>query len=145
MKSLPCVVSLAALAFALGASAETGQKAFGVLTVHALVQPTASLKFEFKNDGVVIVPGDVARGYVELSAASVLSIATLNLRPDITVDFTPVADLFRTLEILTQDRTSSAAGGRSGPAESVLTYRIYLAEGVKPGRYALPLTFNVTL
>jgi hypothetical protein len=144
MKSFVPSVLMAALAFAPLADAETGRRALGILNVQALVQPTASFKFEFRDDGLVVTPGDLARGYVELSAASFLSISLLKLRPEITVDFSPVADLFKALEILTEERRTSAAGGSSG-GEAVLTYRIYLADGAKPGRYGLPLTFNIAL
>jgi hypothetical protein len=144
VRFLTFFVSAAALALPIGATAE-GQKAFGILSVHALVQPTASLKFEFRNEGLIVTPGDLVRGYVELSAASVLSIATLNLKPEITVDFNPVARLFRSLEILNEGTRTAAAGGGYPAPSAVLTYRIHLAEGALPGRYALPLTFNVTL
>lgn len=142
MRSWVSAAALAAIAVT-AVGAETGKKAFGVLQVFAIVQPSAAFKFEFRNEAVVVTPGDLARGFVDLPAASMLSIDTLALRPDITVDFSPVADLFKSLEIRTEEQKLSAAGGRS--AESLLTYRLYLADGARPGRYALPLTFNVTL
>jgi hypothetical protein len=140
------IAFLGLLAALSPAGAETGQKAFGLITVVANVQPTAVLKFQFTTVQLNVTAEDIARGYIELPVSSLLSVNAGKLVPNVVVDFTPTEGAFRSLEIRTRDSFTAASGQTSGTAsEAVLSYRINLAERARPGNYPMPLTVNVLL
>lgn len=147
MRLLFYVAFLGLLAMLQPASAETGQKAFGLINAVVEVQPTAVLKFQFTTVQLNVTPEDIARGYIELPASSLLSVNAGKLVPNVVVDFTPTEGAFRSLEIRT--RTSfTAASGQTSPApgsEAVLSYRINLAERARPGNYPMPLVVSILL
>src|ERR1700757_4063122 len=92
---------------------ETGGKAFGLLPVRAEVRPTASLKFEIKSTQLFITALDIKRGYIDLPS-SFLSVNVGGALPAVVVEFTPVADLFRSMEIRTTDTVAAAGGSARG-------------------------------
>jgi hypothetical protein len=139
------ILLIGAAAFLLPASADTGKKAFGLISVAANVQPTAVLKFQSKTVQLTVTPEDIARGYIELPASSLLSVNAGNLRPNVVVDFTPTQGAFKSLEIRTHGAFTAASGQTSKTSEAVLSYRINLADQAKPGRYPMPLTVRVLL
>jgi len=128
------------------AIADTGKRAVGFLGVRASVQPSAAVKLDFKSTQIVVTDGDISRGYVELPASSVVSVQAGGLVPEIVMDFTPMPDAFKSMEIRAA-HSSAAAGGTAERRlpETSLSYRFNLADGARPGLYPLPLTFNVTL
>ena len=146
MRLLFRVAFLGFLVAALPAGAETGRKAFGLFTVVVNVQPTAVLKFEFTSVQLNVTAEDIARGYIELPASSLLSVNAGKLVPNVVVDFTPAEGAFRSLEIRTRESFTAASGQTLATAsEAVLSYRINLAERAKPGSYAMPLTVSILL
>lgn len=146
MRLLFQIAFLSFLAVLLPARAETGKKAFGLITVVANVQPTAVLKFQFTTVQLNVTPEDIARGYIELPASSLLSVNAGKLVPNVVVDFMPTESAFRSLEIRTRKTFTAASGQTSGTGnEAVMSYRINLAERARPGSYPMPLTVSVLL
>src|SRR2546426_777053 len=82
-----------ALAASPAAAAESGKKAFGVITVMANVQPSVVVKYEFKTLQLSVTGEDIARGYIDLPASALLSVNAGKLAPLIVVDFVPVEGL----------------------------------------------------
>jgi hypothetical protein len=100
---------------------------------------------------ITITDADIARGYVEIPAASQLRVTSNNPAGY-------VIDFFSRLAIFTSVRVSSAGGGADlGPDGGTiiergrkgrdmpldLSYRFNLAAQVQPGTYAWPLALNV--
>jgi len=153
-----------ALAASPAAAAESGKKAFGVITVMANVQPSVVVKYEFKALQRSVTAEDIARGYIDLPASALLSVNAGKLAPLIVVDFVPVEGLkyvsirsketkVAAAELL--DRLPAPGVGEeldflrarlsSGASEAVLSYRIHFADSARPGNYSVPLTVNITL
>src|SRR2546426_2782337 len=84
-----------ALAASPAAAAESGKKAFGVITVKASVQPSAVLKTR----QLSVTAEDIARGYIDLPASALLSVNAGKLAPLIVVDFAPVEGHLNYVEI----------------------------------------------
>jgi len=163
MRLLALALCLALAAFP-AAAAESGKKAFGVITVMANVQPSVVVKYEFKALQRSVTAEDIARGYIDLPASALLSVNAGKLAPLIVVDFVPVEGLkyvsirsketkVAAAELL--DRLPAPGAGEdldflrarlsSGASEAVLSYRIHFTDQARPGNYSVPLTVNITL
>jgi hypothetical protein len=167
MRLLAFALCLALAAFP-AAAAESGKKAFGVITVMANVQPSVVVKYEFKALQRRVTAQDIARGYIDLPASALLSVNAGKLAPLIVVDFVPVEGRLKHVEIRSKEtkvatsedldllRARLPALGEfglykpmampgSGASEAVLSYRIHFADQARPGNYSVPLTVNITL
>jgi len=172
MRLLAFALCLALAAFP-AAAAESGKKAFGVITVTANLQPSAVIKYEFKALQLSATAEDIARGHIDLPASLLLSVNAGKLAPLIVVDFVPVEGRLRYVEIRSKqtkvaatellDRLPAPGAGLlraqlrglgpnkpmampgSGASEAVLSYRIHFADQARPGNYSVPLTVNITL
>src|SRR2546425_13215284 len=98
MRLLGLALCLALAAFT-AAAAESGKKAFGVITVMANVQPSVVVKYEFKGLQHSVTAEDIARGYIDLPASALLSVNAGKLAPLIVVDFAPVEGFIKHVEI----------------------------------------------
>ena len=173
MRLLAFALCLALAAFPAAAAAESGKKAFGVITVTANLQPSAVIKYEFKALQLSATAEDIARGHIDLPASLLLSVNAGRLAPLIVVDFVPVEGRLRYVEIRSKqtkvaatellDRLPAPGAGLlraqlrglgpnkpmampgSGASEAVLSYRIHFADQARPGNYSVPLTVNITL
>ena len=172
MRLLAFALCLALAAFP-AAAAESGKKAFGVITVTANLQPSAVIKYEFKALQLSATAEDIARGHIDLPASLLLSVNAGKLAPLIVVDFVPVEGHLKYVEIRSKqtkvaatellDRLPAPGAGLlraqlrglgpnkpmampgSGASEAVLSYRIHFADQARPGNYSVPLTVNITL
>jgi len=172
MRLLAFALCVALAAFP-AAAAESGKKAFGVITVTANLQPSAVIKYEFKALQLRATAEDIARGHLDLPASLLLSVNAGRLAPLIVVDFVPVEGRLRYVEIRSKqtkvaatellDRLPAPGAGLlraqlrglgpnkpmampgSGASEAVLSYRIHFADQARPGNYSVPLTVNITL
>src|SRR5258708_32547833 len=88
-----------ALAASPAAAAESGKKAFGVITVMANVQPSVVVKYEFTARQRSVTPEDIARAYIDLPASALLSVNAGKLAPLIVLDFAPVEGRLKYVEI----------------------------------------------
>lgn len=125
------------------------------IAVIARVAPWVKLYHEHQQMQLTITPADVARGYVEVSAASRFTVSTNNPTGYI-LDFQPRSDIFRSVAIYDPavNAEIGAGGGRviqSGAGRGVarmqveLNYRFYLAESAQAGTYFWPLLVSVSL
>jgi hypothetical protein len=92
------VVAGAAL---MPAAATAAGNTVAVLLVSAQVRPSAVFKFDVKTSRISVSEADIAAGYIELPASSLLSMKTPGLDPVVVVDFTPVEGLFKSVEVKT--------------------------------------------
>jgi len=106
MRLLGLALCLALAAFP--AAAESGKKAFGVITVTADLQPSAIVKYEFKTLQISVTAEDIARGYIDVPASALLSVNAGKLAPLIMVDFAPVEGLFKSVEIRSEQTKVAA-------------------------------------
>jgi len=121
------------------------------IAVTAFVPAQTVAKLIQQRSEITITDADIARGYVEIPAASQLRVTSNNPAGYI-------VDFFSRLPIFTSVRISSAGGsadlgpdggtiierGRQGRDMSLdLSYRFNLAAQVQPGTYAWPLALNV--
>jgi hypothetical protein len=125
------------------------------IAVIARVAPWVKLFHEHQQMQLTVTPADVERGYVEVSAASRLTVATNNPAGYI-LEFQPRSAIFRSVAIHGPGVNAeiSAGGGsvmQGGDGSGVartrveLSYRFYLAEGVRAGSYFWPLLVSVSL
>ncbi|MGQ0579294.1 MAG: hypothetical protein ACT4PQ_10350 [Betaproteobacteria bacterium] len=124
------------------------------ITVTARVAPWVKLNLEHQQMQLTVTPDDVARGYVEVSAASRFTVTTNN-RAGYTLNFQPQADIFRSVaihglgvsvEIGSGGGTVIQSGADFGIVRTLLElgYRFYLAEAVQAGSYSWPLSLSVS-
>jgi hypothetical protein len=121
------------------------------IAVTAFVPAQTVAKLVQQRSEITITDADIARGYVEIPAASQLRVTSNNPAGYI-------VDFFSRLAIFTSVRISSAGGsadlgpeggtiiergrqGRDMPLD--LSYRFNLAAQVQPGTYAWPLALNI--
>lgn len=131
-------------------SAEAAQKS-AALAVSVTVIANAKLNTAFQAAQLNISAADVARGYVDVPAASRFSVAT-NSRSGYLLHFHPLSELFESARVdgLTQAGHIGAEGGTivqrsphplNGAHE--LNYRFMLRPDVAPGNYPWPLQLSV--
>jgi DNA-binding Lrp family transcriptional regulator len=121
------------------------------IAVTAYVPAQAVAKLVVQPSEITITEADVARGYVDIPAASQLQVTSNNPAGY-------VIDFFSRLPIFTSVRVSSAGGGADlGPDGGAiiergrqgrdiplnLSYRFNLAAQVRAGTYAWPLALNI--
>lgn len=147
---------VAALSLAAGCptQAQAAGSSTQSITVSARVAPWVKLHLEYQQMQLAVTPDDVARGYVEASAASRFTVTTNN-RAGYTLDFQPHAGIFRSaaihglgvsVEIGSGGGTVMQNGAETGVARTLLElgYRFYLAEGVQAGNYSWPLSMSLS-
>src|SRR3989442_11280335 len=160
MRPLAFALCLALAAFPT-AAAESGKKAFGVITVMAIVQRSVVVKYEFKGLQRRVTAEDIARGHIDLPASALLSVNAGKLTPLIVVDFVPVEGRLKHIEIRSKEtkveatelldrlpapgagllRTQLRALGPykpmampgSGASVPVLSTRIHFSDQARPG------------
>jgi len=147
-----------AAAISLATGCPTQAKAAGsmaqTITVTARVAPWVKLNLEYQQMQLTVTPDDVARGYVEVPAASRFTVTTNN-RAGYTLSFQPNASIFRSVaingmgvsvEFGAGGGTVIQSGAEIGVARTLLElgYRFYLAEGVQAGSYFWPLSVSVS-
>src|SRR5437762_13893163 len=108
MRLLAFALCVALAAFP-AAAAESGKKAFGVITVTANLQPSAVIKYEFKAQQLGVTAEDIARGHIDLPASLLLSVNSGKLAPLIVVDFVPVEGHLKYVEIRSKQTKVAAA------------------------------------
>ncbi len=97
-----------ALAASPAAAADSGKKAFGVITVTANLQPSAVFKYELKTRQLSVTAEDIARGYIDLPVSALLSVNAGKLAPLIVVDFVPVEGHLKHIEIRSKETKVAA-------------------------------------
>ena len=147
---------VAAISLATGCptQAEAAGSITQTITVTARVVPWVKLNLEYQQLQLTVTPDDVARGYVEVSAASRFTVTTNN-RAGYTLNFQPRAGIFRSvaingpgmsMEFGAGGGTVIQSGAEVGVARTLfeLGYRFFLAEGVQAGNYSWPLSVSVS-
>ena len=119
----------------------------GPLSVGATVPLVAAMQMHFQPASIDITTEDIARGYVDVSAATRFSVATTS-REGYMVDFVPTTSMFAAYRItsrvlegqLPADGGTLVARGRPRrDANAELSYRFVLGPQARPGRYPFPL------
>jgi hypothetical protein len=144
---------LLALAAALPGDPFTRQAgaATTTLRVTARVMTFFRMQIAYQAPALTVTADDVARGYVEVPAATSFSVAT-NTQDSFVIDFRPRSDIFRSafitglpdpVEIGSQGGTAlyNRAHGRTTSGQ--LSYRFVLRTGLLPGSYGWPLEISV--
>lgn len=130
--------------------AEAGQSA-GTLAVSVRVIAEAKLQTSHQASRLDVSAADVARGYVEVAAASRFSVSTDSLF-GYTLEFHSVGHVFDAVQVVGLGRAvrMGADGGTvfvRGPltssASHELNYRFSLSPDTLPGAYAWPLLLSV--
>ena len=80
------------------------------LAVSAEVSPSAVLRIEQRPTQIWVSEADIARGYVDLPAGSLLSLNAGSLKPLVVVDFSPSGSAFESVELRTQSVSGLAYG-----------------------------------
>ena len=150
-RRLVFAASLAALspinALTVGTTAAAEARAF--MAVTATVVDTVSIRSVHQERTLTITAQDVARGYVDVPAASRLEIN--NRRPCL-FEFRAVGNVFRSVRVSgvqgsvefgADGGTLLQSTGASGVAKVEVGYRFELAAGVRPGAHAWPLALTV--
>jgi hypothetical protein len=156
LKPRRILVSIAlAAAFALCASPETAHAASvgsSTMKVTANVLPYLRLQVLKQVSTLNITPEDVARGYIDVPAATDL-MARTNDRNGFSLSFDARSNVFRKAQV-----TGLGSGVELGPEGGIahqpfagkqmlmrLSYRFFLAPGVAPGSYPWPLQISSTV
>ena len=146
-KAALCSLIVAA-AHASRSHADTHATALGV---HCVVPPRAEALVDYQAAQVTITEADVARGYVDVPAASKLTVTT-NSRAGYIVDFFTRLPIFKAVRV-----RSANANGEIGPdggtmiergrigrsLHTEITYRFVLGQCVQAGVYPWPLALSV--
>jgi hypothetical protein len=128
---------------------QAGQSA--VMQVSAVVIANIKVRTERQVAQLKITDADLARGYVDVPAASRFVVST-NSRTGYRMEFYPIGDLFESVQIEGLDNPArlGADGGtivqRGAPHLNTtheLNYRFTLRAGVQPGNYQWPLLLSV--
>lgn len=144
--SLAAIVGLAPLA----PSAEAASKS-AAMSVSVTVIANAKLRTDYQATQLKITEADVARGYVNVQAASRFSVLT-NSRAGYMMDINPVGNIFESVQVsgLGSAVQLGADGGtvvQRGPLLPDLThelsYRFALNPEIRAGTYPWPLHLSV--
>ncbi len=143
------------VAFALGANLETARAASvgsSTMKVTANVLPYLRLQVLKQVSTLNVTPDDIARGYVDVPAATDL-MAKTNDRNGFSVSFDARSNVFRKAQV-----TGLTGGIELGPEGGMahqpftgtqmlmrLSYRFFLAPEVAPGSYPWPLQISSTV
>ena len=121
------------------------------MQITATVIANARVRTDYQATQLVISEADVARGYVEIAAASRISVTT-NSRSGYLMEFHPVGNLFESVEVegIGNAVQLGADGGsivRRGPLPPKLThelsFRFTLRPDTPPGNHPWPLLLSV--
>lgn len=143
-----CVAALVSAGATYTTQVKAGQ-ARAFMAVTATVVDTVSMRAVYQAQDLVITANDVARGYVEVPAASRFEIA--NKGPCL-FEFRPAGDIFRSFRVMLPEGTAQfgADGGTmlqksggTGIARIDIGYRFELASNARPGAYRWPLSLTV--
>lgn len=142
-------LALAALAYPQASAWSAGQSNVPI-TVYAQVSPSAVLKFDFKATAIRVDTAAIARGYVDVSGSSYLSLNTGRVAPVVVLDFAPSERTFKSVEVHIQSGANARGvnfGGSKTSTDRVdaLNYRFQLGERARPGLYFVPLTLNISM
>jgi hypothetical protein len=118
------------------------------MSVSATVVDSVSIRAIYQAQNLVVTPGDVARGYVEVPAGSRLEIR--NPGP-CAFEFRATGELFSSVRISGVDGVAELgpSGGTllqkpaAGGGAVAVNYRFALAPGIAPGAYGWPLSLTV--
>jgi hypothetical protein len=142
-------VGLAPMAV-LAPSAQAAQKS-AAMAVSVTVVTNAKMLTSFQAEQVSVTAADVARGYVEIAAASRFSVVT-NSRSGYRLVFHPVGNLFESVQVgglgnVVQLGPDGGAIVQRGPLprnlEHELSFRFSLNPQTLPGNYPWPLQLSV--
>lgn len=146
MRILFSLVAIAGAVFIAPFAAQGGGVSMGFLTVSAIMQPSAVLTLDFKPLSFSISEADIARGYIDVPAASVLSVSSGRIVPQVVLEFDPTEGPFKNLSL--RSAPARAAGGGTVAAEAnsaTIGYRLLLADNAGLTRPAIPLVISITL
>jgi hypothetical protein len=147
--ALAITVGLAPLA-TYAPEAEAAQKS-AAMQVSVSVIANAKMQTAFQATQLSISAADVARGYVEIAAASRFSVAT-NSRTGYRLEFQPIGNVFESVQVggfgnlvqLGADGGSVVQRGPFAPnLEHELSFRFTLHPQTLPGSYPWPLQMSV--
>ena len=119
--------------------------------VQASVPARAAIQVDFQATTIAVSAADVARGYVDVAAASRVRVTT-NSRAGYVVDFHARMPIFQSVQVrsatfsgeLGPEGGSMVARGRGGRGLAAeFGYRFVLTPGVAPGTYAWPLAVGI--
>lgn len=121
------------------------------MSVSVTVVATAKVRSEYQATQLTVTEADIARGYVEIAAASRFSVST-NSRSGYLMEFHPLGHLFETVQIdgLGNIVRLGADGGaivqrRAARLDQAheLSFRFTLRPDARPGLYPWPLLLSV--
>lgn len=119
--------------------------------VSAVVYPSARFQPQFQADKITVTHEDIARGYVDMPAASKFTVVTPK-GGNYSVEFQPRSDLFHAVsidglgsQVLIGSEGGSIAqtGAGLAGATSSLSYRFHLKPNIEAGIYDWPLVLAV--
>ena len=140
-----------ALASALTPNSAHASSTMATVQVSAAVRPSVRLQTDFQAERITVTADDVARGYVDIPAASRFTVVTPK-GGNYFVDFHVRSDLFQSVNIdgmgsQVELGTDGGTVAQTGPglkgAISTLNYRFRLKANVRAGDYDWPLMLAV--
>ena len=146
-------VLIAALALVSGPAVQNAQAEGNTakFTVKARIATFFRMQVEHQTESLTVTASDIARGYVEVPAASNFSVIT-NTLDGFIIDFRPRGDLFRSA-LVTGLHGAVEIGNRGGTvlynaphgrtSFHQLGYRFMLRPDLQPGNYPWPLEISV--
>lgn len=147
--ALVVAAGLAPLA-AITPAAEAAQKS-AAMTVSVTVIANAKVRLDYQTTQLNISAADIARGYVDIAAATRFSVHT-NSRIGYLMEFRPLVNLFESVQVngLGNAVKLGADGGaivQRGPLppklSHELSFRFALRSDTRPGNYPWPLMLSV--
>jgi len=96
---------------AVPAASEAGGVGQGVILVSASVRPSATFRFTANFSNITISAADIERCYVDISAASLLSVSAGKVPPVVIVEFAPQEGAIKSVEVKTERGWRVASGG----------------------------------
>lgn len=123
------------------------------IQVSATVVANVSQTLIHQRQSFSVTQENVAKGYVDLPAATVLQVRTNDLNGYM-LYFEIIAGIAKEIWIMDNSRTTVLSGGVGfilqaypGPSGEVkeISYRIFLVPDTKPGLYAWPLSISASL
>lgn len=155
MRLVLSFLAIAAAVLVAPFAAQGGGVSMGFLGVSAVMQPSAVLTLDFQPLSFSISAEDIERGYIDLPAASVLTVSSGRIVPQVVLEFDPGEGPFKNLSLRSAP-AKAAGGGTVAPREgqpmrtayanaATLGYRLLLADKVGRTRPAIPLVLSITL
>jgi len=156
LRALLAVMAIAALmAAAVPAAPAAQSSAPARLTVSATVKRWHKVEVAAGPSTVQITEADIQRGYVDLQEPMRLLVRS-NARNVYVFEVLNQSGLVRAMELMVRNETYAlGAGGGGVPLQGTMVsparddfevrYRLYLADGVRPGTYAWQPTVSLTV